>query len=1295
MSTEATPTDDDRRPDSPARRVDAACDRFEVAWRGGQDPRIEDFLGLATEAERSPLLRELITLEVELRRGRGTTPAPGEYRDRFPGHVAVVDAAFAETASSPGASRRRPSSAREDTGRNLLLGLLALQNNFIGRDDLLAAFAAWVADRSRSLGQVLLKRGALSPGRQMLLEALVEEHIRLHDSDPRKSLAALSSIGSVRDDLSRVAAPDVQDSLARVSAARTDRDDDPRRTAYRPSVGDSTSTGTRFRILRPHAKGGLGEVFVALDTELNRDVALKEIQAHVAGDPRYRARFEFEAEVTGSLEHPGIVPVYGLGHTPDGRPFYAMRFIKGNSLKEAIRRFHEAEKRSDRDHGRGALELRDLLGRFIDVCDAVAYAHSRRVLHRDLKPGNIMLGKYGETLVVDWGLAKALDEPESPVERSELPLRPPSGSQLEPTLMSSAIGTPAYMSPEQVDGKVGKLGVRSDVYCLGATLYHLLAGHAPCEAEQVGEVYRKILAGDIPRPSSHNPRLVPALEAICLKALSLAPEDRYESAELMKADLERWLADEPVMAWREPFSTRARRWMRRHRSLVTAATVSVLVGLGALGIAYLRESATNRRLQLINAELAESNARVTAANAKSDRRLDQTLRAIEDYYTGVGEEVLLGQKEFRPLRERLLEKPTRFYEQLAEELESANSPDERTKGLLAKGRYGLGQIFYTLGKFDEAKAEYDAARTLYRELDSSHPDRPEYQNGLAWCHNKLGNVQRATGQMGGAAESYKLAVSAFERLAAARPKDPEYRNGWSGNCYNLAYIKAELGDLQGAVEFHRQAIAIGTKLAAEWPDIPEYEEAEAMFHGAYGYCLAQAGDLPGAADSYRRSIAIATKLITKHPNVLKYQLNLSWVLINQGFLKLSTGDPRTAAESHRQASAIDAKLATAQPNVPQYQNDWSATYHNLGMAQAAHGDAKGAEESFRRAIAIRTKLTETYPSVQFYQNRLAYSYSNLAMIRRDAGDRAGVDFGRRAIAIWSKLVSAQPDVGDNRHGLAMAYRILGDLQRDAGDRPGAAESLRRAIAIYAPLASTQPDVPEYQDGLARSFTRLGDVERERGELEKAFEFTEKSVSIFNKLVDTYPHDPSYVSELGAAIDSLGRNLMARAHHVEAERAFRRAIDRQHVAIAKGPDMVEFRLNRGSHFIGLIRALRAQGRSDEAALVARQNRAMCQDDPIEHYNAARGLALCVPIIGDDGGSRALAVEAVEALHAAIAAGWTDAARTGSDPDLASLHDRDDFRRLLAELFDRVFPAAPFDVDRIDASRPHRLDPLPAR
>src|SRR5262249_53571316 len=213
---------------------------------------------------------------------------------------------------------------------------------------------------------------------------------------------------------------------------------------------------------------GLGQVSVALDRELDREVALKEIQDQHADDPESRARFLREAKITGGLEHPGIVPVYGLGHYGDGRPFYTMRFIQGDSLKDAIERFHQADV-PGRDAGQRTLELRKLLGRFLDVCDAVAYAHSRGVMHRDLKPGNIMLGKYGEALVVAWGLAKLLDRTEGVVETR--PLQPAAAESPPLTQVGAVVGTVAFMSPEQAAGQLDQLGPASDVYSLGATLY--------------------------------------------------------------------------------------------------------------------------------------------------------------------------------------------------------------------------------------------------------------------------------------------------------------------------------------------------------------------------------------------------------------------------------------------------------------------------------------------------------------------------------------------------------------------------------------------------------------------------------------------------------------------------------------------------------------------------------------------------------------------------------------------------------------------------------------------------------
>ncbi len=720
----------------------------------------------------------------------------------------------------PADDDRRPDSParRIDTASNLLLGLLAFQNNFIDRDALLGAFTGWLADRSRGLGQILLDRGALSPTRRQLLEALVEEHIRFHGDDPEKSLAALSSIGSVRDDLSRVADDEVQDSLAHVSAARKDQDDDPYRTVTQSLVGDSTSAGTRFRILRPHAKGGLGEVFVALDTELNRDVALKEIQDHFADDPRYRARFEFEAEVTGGLEHPGIVPVYGLGHTPDGRPFYAMRFIKGNSLKEAIRRFHEAEKQSTRDPGLSTLELRELLGRFIDVCDAVAYAHSRRVLHRDLKPGNIMLGKYGETLVVDWGLAKALDEPEaeSPIEQPEAPLKPASGSALEQTIAGSAVGTPAYMSPEQVDGRVGKLGVRSDVYCLGATLYHLLTGHAPCEAGERGDIYQKVLAGDISRPRSLNPRVAPALEAICLKALALKPRDRYESAELLKADLERWLADEPVTAWREPFAVQARRWARRNRTSMTAAAVALVVGVIGLSAVAIVQSRSNSALEAKNLQLTEANAATTNAKNEAESALTETGKAKRETEEALAQKgaALVQSEESRQRAEAVL----KF---LKDDVLAATRPEGEEGGLgrdvtvrkaidaaepkiagafqdqpivEAEVRNTLGDTYYYLGDSPLAVRQYERAVELRESrLGPDHPDTLNSRNNLAVVYGRVGRAD----------DAIKMHEETLKRRETKLGPD---HSGTLLSRINLATSYQVVGRTEDAIKMHEETL---------------------------------------------------------------------------------------------------------------------------------------------------------------------------------------------------------------------------------------------------------------------------------------------------------------------------------------------------------------------------------------------------------------------------------------------------------------------------------------------------------
>jgi serine/threonine-protein kinase len=415
--------------------------------------------------------------------------------------------------------------------RNLLFGILAVQMNFVARDALIAAMHAWVLEKSKPLGRILVEQQALSPSRQCLLEQLVDEHLAAHDGDAEKSLAAVGGVGPIRDDLQHVTDPGLHATLDRIVANRNTTTLDSEATMTYGMVS-APAAGSRFCILRPHAKGGLGQISVALDSELNREVALKELRPERADDPDSRTRFLLEAEITGRLEHPGVVPVYGLGCDAEGRPFYAMRFVKGQSLKEAIERFHVGEKSDGRDPRQWNLALRQLLNRFVAMCNVMAYAHSRGVIHRDLKPANILLGPYGETLVVDWGLAKVVGRGEV-VARSgaaEATLQPASGTGSSETLPGTALGTPAYMSPEQAEGRLEQVGPKSDIYSLGATLFCLLTGKPPIDESDVGAALGRVQRGEFPPPRAVRPNIPRGLEAICLKALALKPEERYPSA---------------------------------------------------------------------------------------------------------------------------------------------------------------------------------------------------------------------------------------------------------------------------------------------------------------------------------------------------------------------------------------------------------------------------------------------------------------------------------------------------------------------------------------------------------------------------------------------------------------------------------------------------------------------------------------------------------------------------------------------------------------------------------------------
>jgi serine/threonine protein kinase/tetratricopeptide (TPR) repeat protein len=866
-----------------------------------------------------------------------------------------------------------------DTAGNLLFGLLALQNSFISRDALVAAFGVWIADNSKPLDRILFDQGQLDADCHALLLGLVRQHLKLHGDDPEKSLADLDAAGSALRLLREVADPALCASLAQAGATLRnghDADSDPYATAT--FLGAPTSSDGRFHILRLHAVGGLGEVYVARDVEVHREVALKQIKPELAADVQGRARFLLEAEITGRLEHPGIVPVYGLGTHGDGRPFYVMRFIRGESFKEAIDTFHQAvNARSPSPlvgdggtvppplwrrikvggallkgggragQGRRArpaltfsrdLELRNLLRRFLDVCNAVAYAHSRGVLHRDLKPGNIMLGEYGETLVVDWGLAKPVGhhlEPAAPAGMEQT-LRPESGSDVQPTILGSRVGTPAYMPPEQAAGRLDELGPPSDVYSLGATLYVLLTGRAPFTERDLPTVLCQVEQGEFPRPRQIDARIDPALEAVCLKAMARRPGDRYASPRALAEEIEHWLADEPVSAYPEPWSVRVGRWARRHRLQVATALGILATATAGLAAGLVAVNAEKNHTE--QARRAEFQQRALAqAREKEAHDKEAEARAVLSF---VQDKILAAARPEG--QEGGLGRAVTLRAALEAALPRVESSFRGRPLVEAAVRMTLGNSFFYLGDFGTAEQQFQIARARFTtRLGADHPDTLRSMNNLANTYTILGRH----------AEALKLREETLSlRKAKLGPDHPDTLRSMD----NLAVSYDALGRHAEALKLREETLALmKAKLGADHPDT-----LESMNNLADSYLAL--GRHAEALKLHEETLApMKTKLGADHPDTLRSMNNIanSYAALGQAVEAMKLREETLALQK--------AKLGAGHPDTLISMNNLAASYADLGR----HAEALKLHEE---TLALRkANLGAHHPDTLLSMNNLA------------------------------------------------------------------------------------------------------------------------------------------------------------------------------------------------------------------------------------------------------------------------------------------------------------------------------------
>jgi tetratricopeptide (TPR) repeat protein len=706
-----------------------------------------------------------------------------------------------------------------------------------------------------------------------------------------------------------------------------------------------------------------------------------------------------EAEVTGGLEHPNIVPVYGLGTYGDGRPYYAMRLIRGDSLKDAIKRFHTLDDYGPRDFGERSLALRKLLGRFIDVCNAMAYAHSRGVLHRDLKPGNIMLGKYGETLVVDWGLAKPTDRADIVQVGAEPTLRPSSGSGLQATVAGSAIGTPAYMSPEQASGDASRLGPASDVYSLGATLYCVLTGKAPYDDEDIRALLKRVQRGEFLSPRVVQPDVPRALEAICLKAMSLQPADRYVTPRALADDIEHWLADEPVSAHREGWVARLARWARRHRALVLGGAATLTVALVAAVVLAIQQSrAADREHQIAKRE--------RVANDLAQARLIQVERG-SDLIASIFHDIdpREEEKEGKSLRAILGDRIDGVVGQLEGELIS----DPLT---VAKLQARLGAAQLNLGHPERSVALHSAAlQTQQETLGPDHPDTLNSRSNLAEAYRFTGRSAEAV-----AMEEETLRL----RTTKLGPNHPDTLNSRD----NLAESYRDVDRIAEAIAMHEETLKL--RAAKLGPDHRDTLSSRSNLANAYL-----------AADRTAEAIAI-------HEETLR----LSSAALGPDFIDTLSCRVSLAAAyriAGRTTDAIELNEETLTLSAAKLGPDHPislVTRINLGRAYRIAGRIDAAiemnEETFRLGAA---KFGPDHPNTLASRSNLAESYFAAGR----AAEAIELDEATFKMRV-DKLGSDHRDTQRSRINLAVAYESIG--------RWSDAEPLRRERVAF--MQKTEP-----------------------------------------------------------------------------------------------------------------------------------------------------------------------------------------------------------------------------------------------
>jgi serine/threonine protein kinase/Tfp pilus assembly protein PilF len=764
-----------------------------------------------------------------------------------------------------------------------------------------------------------------------------------------------------------------------------------------------------FRLLREVGRGGMGVVYEAEQVSLGRRVALKVLPFAAALDGRQLLRFKNEAHAAAQLHHTNIVPVYAVG-CECGVHFYAMQFIEGQTLATLVQELQQlaglevadpdtwagsagplagelasgrlapprrgpADPRATGPPGtepagaaaaptasptphpgpRSPAYVRTVAHLGLQAAEALEHAHQLGIIHRDIKPGNLLVDVRGHLWVTDFGLAQVQ-------------------SDTRLTLSGDVLGTLRYMSPEQALVQRTPLDQRTDIYSLGVTLYELLTLEPAFAGRDRQELLRQIACDEPCPPRRRNRAVPPELETVLLKAMAKFPAERYASAQELADDLRRFLEDKPIRARRPTPWQRLARWSRRHKPVVIvtglAALLILLVTVGLLAVTNVQIHAEQQRT---GAE--RDRAQVALAAEAEQRRLAEenlrlALQALDDVFIGPAEaEVLNAQRQRRSLSpERLervdrthLQKGLEFYEKFAQ----ANGPIPLLQGETGKAYQRAGQIHMILGQHDQAEVAFRRAIAILEKGDEARPASAGSRRELADAYRWLGETLKVSGRVQEAEGFLRQDVAVSEKLVAEFANVADYRLHCCAACIALGDLLRATGRPQEAEQRYRQALDVAQRTSADFPalgEAPSYDTRHWL-----GDLLRNLDRFREAEQPYRQNLDLARRLVADSPTVADHWQKLAVSQSSLARLYIHSDQLAKAEQVYRQGIALGDRMMARFPDVAAYQDGPAWSHVGLGDVLWVRRRYAAAGEEYQRAVTVKPDYADGHWKLAWFR----------------------------------------------------------------------------------------------------------------------------------------------------------------------------------------------------------------------------------------------------------------------------------------------------------------------------------------